>query len=138
MSKKGSKKGMLQMLEEYDSSFPDWYWKRGLHDAVILSSAELELAPEWKSKHPRRNCLEICLDSSNAMYEQNIHKICLYNYEIKTPEIRINELENPWWIRDKIEQLPNKRYLLEIVIETARGNKKTFVVDFEIPEIERP
>lgn len=117
--------------------FPEWYWKYGLHDAVILSVSERELTPDWKSPIPRRNCLEICLDSSNAMCEQNIQKICLYNYKLKTPEIHIHELEKPWWIKDTLTQLPNNHYQLEIFIETARKKHKQFVVEFEFPEIER-
>lgn len=128
---------MVKKLEEYYSRFPDWYWKYGLHDAVILSVSELELIPDWKSKHPRRNCLEFCLDSSNAIYEQNVYKIRFYNYKIKTSEVDINELEKPWWITDTLKQLPNNHYLLEINIETAQGDHKQFVVEFEYPEIER-
>ena len=124
-------------LEEYYCQFPNWYWKYGLHDAVILSISELELAPDWKSKNPRRNCLEICLDSSNALYEQDICKICLYNYKIKTPDFNFNDLEEPWWMGDALAQLPNKHYLLEISIETARENYTQLAVEFEIPEIQR-
>ena len=131
------RKWSAKKLEEYYSRFPDWYWKYGLHDAEILSVSELELTPDWKSERPRWNCLEICLDSSGAMYETDICKICLYNYKIKTPDTNINELEKPWWIGDTITRLQDDRYLLEITIETAHGEHKQFAVAFEIPEVER-
>lgn len=134
MSKTGHEKSAKQH-GEHDDRFPDWYWKIGLHDAVILSVSEIELVPDWKSKPLRRNCLEICLDCRGA--RESVRKICLYNYKIKTPEININELERPWWFHDKVTQLPNDRYVLEIIIETACGNKKQFEVEFEIPEVER-
>lgn len=126
-------------FEEYCSQFPDWYWKYGLHDAEILSVSEIELTPDWKSKHPRRNCLKIHLDSSDAMSERNICMIRLYNYKIKTPELDLNNLEHTWWISDTLTQLPNNHFLLEICIETVRGKRKQFMfaVEFEIPEVER-
>jgi hypothetical protein len=33
--------------------------------------------------------------------------------------------------------LNNKQYSLDIEIESARGSRKHFIVEFEIPEIER-
>lgn len=136
MSKKGIK-AAAKKLEEYYAQFPDWYWKYGLHDAAILSVSELELTPNYKEKTTKYNCLEIELDCKNALYEQNIKTIRLYNYKIKTPDIDINSIDKPWWISDTIKELENKRYLLEIEIESARGDRKNFIVEFEIPEIER-
>ena len=136
MSKKGTE-AEAKKLEEYYAQFPDWYWKYGLHDAVILSVCELQLTPDYKKKNPRYNCLEIKLDSKNALYEQNIKTIRLYNYKIKTPDIDINSIDKPWWISDTIKELKNKHYLLEVKIESARGSQKNFIVEFEIPEIER-
>lgn len=136
MSKKGIEVA-ANKLEEYYAQFPDWYWKYGLHDAVILSVSELQLTPNYKEKPPKYNCLEIELDCKNALYEQNIKTIRLYNYKIKTPDIDINSIDKPWWISDTIKELENKHYLLEIKIESARGNRKDFIVEFEIPEIER-
>ena len=136
MSEKGID-AAVKKLEEYYAQFPDWYWKYGLHDAVILSVSELQLAPNYKEKPFKYNCLEIELDCHNAMFEQNIKTIRLYNYKIKTPDIDINNIDKPWWISDTIKELENKHYLLEIKIESARGNRKDFIVEFEIPEIER-
>ena len=136
MSKKGIE-AAAKKLEEYYAQFPDWYWKYGLHDAVILSVSELQLVPDYKEKKPKINCLEIQLDSKNAIYERDIKAILLYNYKIKTPDIDINSIDKPWWIGDTIKKLDNNRYLLEIEIESAKGSRKHFIVEFEIPEIER-
>lgn len=135
MSKKGIE-AAAKKLEEYYAQFPDWYWKYGLHDAVILSVSELQLVPDYKEKKPKFNCLEIELDGKNALCEKNIKTIRLYNYKIKTPDVDINSIDKPWWISDTIKELDNKRYLLEIEIESARGGRKHFIVEFEIPEIE--
>ena len=82
MSKKGIE-AAAKKLEEYYAQFPDWYWKYGLHDAVILSVSELQLVPDYKVKKPKFNCLEIELDSKNALYERDNKTIRLYNYKIK-------------------------------------------------------
>jgi hypothetical protein len=55
----------------------------------------------------------------------------------KTPNVDINSIDKPWWIDDTIKELENKHYLLEVEIESARGSRKNFIVEFEIPEIER-
>ena len=136
MSKKGIE-AAAKKLEEYYAQFPDWYWKYGLHDAVILSVSELELVPDYKEKKPKFNCLEIELDSKNALHERDIKTIRLYNYKIKTPDIDINSIDKPWWMGDTIKKLNNNRYSLDIEIESARGSRKHFIVEFEIPEIER-
>ena len=135
-----SKKGIgaaAKKLEEYYAQFPDWYWKYGLHDAVILSVSELQLVPDYKEKKPKFNCLEIELDSKNALYERDIKTIRLYNYKIKTLDVDINSIDKPWWMGDTIKELNNKQYSLDIEIESARGSRKHFIVEFEIPEIER-
>ena len=136
MSKKGIE-AAAKKLEEYYAQFPDWYWKYGLHDAVILSVSELQLVPDFKVKKPKFNCLEIELDSKNALYERDIKTIRLYNYKIKTLDVDINSIDKPWWMGDTIKELKNKQYSLDIEIESARGSRKHFIVEFEIPEIER-
>jgi hypothetical protein len=136
MSKKGIE-AAAKKLEEYYARFPDWYWKYGLHDAVILSVSELQLVPDYKVKKPKFNCLEIELDSKNALHERDIKTIRLYNYKIKTLDVDINSIDKPWWMGDTIKELNNKQYSLDIEIESARGSRKHFIVEFEIPEIER-
>lgn len=108
-----------------NQQLPDWYWTRGLHDAVVLSVIS------------RENCLEICLDSTNAMLERDIKKISLFNYKIQTPEVTLGDLENTWWLRDNVQILPNRRYLLEIIFETGRRKRKTLTVLFKTASIER-
>ena len=92
MSNKG-KEAAAKKFEEYYAKFPDWYWKRGLHDAVIISVSELELVPDWKEKHPKRNCLEILLDSKNALFETNIIRISLYNYRIMDMKMNVADVQ---------------------------------------------
>ena len=133
MSKKGT---------EYDAQLPDWYWKRGLHDAKILSVCELKLVPDWKEKHPKRNCLEILLDGKNALFETNIKKISLYNYRITdmnmngVKPITLEAFRNVYWLGDSIDRLDDGKYLLEIECTDSRSNLMSLNVKFEIPQIE--
>lgn len=142
MSKKGIE-AAAKKLEEYYSQFPNWYWKYGLHDAKILSICELELAPNWKEKHPKRNCLEILLDSKNALCETDIQRISLYNYRIAGMKMNASEsvtlevFRDNYWLGDSIEKLDDGRYLLEVECTDSHSNIMLLTVEFEIPEIER-
>ncbi len=123
--------------EEYYAQFPDWYWKAGLHDAHILSVSEKELIPDYKDKQPKWNCLEILLDSKNAIYENDVKKLRLYNYKIKTPDFDIKSLEKNWWMSDSIEKQENGNYLSEIETETAEQKRIKLTVSYEFAEVER-
>ena len=142
MSKKGIESA-AKKHEEYYAQFPDWYWKYGLHDAIILSACEWELEPDWKEKYPKRNCLEILLDSKNALLETNIKRISLYNYRITgmkmnaTDPIALEAFRDVSWLGDSIEQLKDGKFLLEIECTDSHSNLMYLSVMFEIPEIER-
>ncbi len=142
MSKKGIE-AAAKKLEEYYSQFPDWYWKYGLHDAKILSICGLELVPDWHEKHPKRNCLEILLDSKNALCETNIKKISLYNYRISdikmnaTEPLTLDAFQDVYWLGDSIEQLDDSRYLLGIECTDGHSNLMSITVKFETAETAR-
>jgi len=136
MSEKRTRASEIK-TEQNCIQLPDWYWTHGLHDAVILSASELQLNPDYKEKKPKYNCLEIALDSKNAIYERGIKKICLYNYKIKTPDIDINSIDKPWWISDTLRVLENKHFLLDTEIEASDGSRVNFIVEFEFSETER-
>lgn len=124
-------------IEEYYAQFPGWYWKSGLHDAQILSVSEKELVPDYKDKNPKWNCLEILLDSKNALYENDVKKICLYNYKIKTPDFDIKSLKKNRWTSDTLKQAENGRYLSEIETETSAQEQIKITVSYEFAEVER-
>ena len=124
-------------FEKYYRSFPDWYWKKGLHDAEVLSITETKLNPDWKSSRPKYNCLEICLDAEGAMFEQDIRKICFYNYKIKECDIPFEDLGKLWWTGDDLTQISDKRYMSEIEFENVKGRRKRLVITYEIAEVER-
>ncbi len=124
-------------LEEYWASFPDWYWKYGLHDAEVLSVSEKELIPDYKDRQPKYNCMEICLDCKNALYERDIEKILLYNYKIKTPDFDVKTLGKAWWMDDSLKEQKKGYYLSEIEVETADSERIDFTVSYESAEVIR-
>lgn len=115
-------------LEKYYSQFPEWYWIYGLHDAQILSFTKTELSTDWKSKKPRYNRIELCLDSSGAMTP--VKKITFFNYSLNI-DFDINAIKKPWWMGDKLTTLPDGHFLLEVEIEDAKGSGYTFSINFE-------
>lgn len=124
-------------LEKHWNQFPDWYWKHGLHDAELLSVSKLEFEPDYRMKPCKRNCFEMDLDSKGAIYEQDIQKIALYNYKIKTLELDLNSYKKLWWMGDDIKELDNKKYLSEIEFESDNRERITFIIEFEFAEITR-
>lgn len=141
-----SKKGILaaaKKLEEYYAQFPDWYWKTGLHDAVVLSVSTLQLYPDYKSKDRKYNCLELQLDSKGAMFESDVKKISLYNYRITcqkmnaTEEIVLDDFRNKFWLGDELKTLDNGKYELEIKFSDLKYNLLYLSVIFESAEVER-
>ena len=110
------------------SEFPNWYWIYGLHDAEILSFSKIELPMDWKTKAPRYNCIEIKLNSSGA--RTHISKIVFYNCSLKS-DVDINTIKKAWWMGDKLTRLEENRFLLEVKIEDAKGNRSIFSIAFE-------
>lgn len=114
-----------------------------MHDATILSVCELELAPDWKEKHPKRNCLKILLDGKNALFQTNIKRISLYNHRITDMKINarkpitLEAFRDVYWLGDSIEQSEDGKFLLEIECTDSHSNIMYLTVKFEIPEIER-
>ena len=121
------KKKRSELDKEY-SRVPKWYWTYGLHDAEILSFSEMDLPTDWKSKTPRHNCLEIQFNSAGAMTK--IKKLVFYNYSLKS-EIDIKNVKKPWWMGDRLTCLPDNRFLLEVEIEDAEGERSVFSITFE-------
>ena len=136
MSKKNYYTPSAPVPKARKSSFPEWYWPSGLHDAVILSAAEFELPPNYKDRFPRFNCLEILLDSSDAIYTRDIQALRLYNYKIRTPDVSICQPHELDWIGDRLTTLDNGRYQLDIEIRGYKHNVH-FIVEFQQIEVDR-
>lgn len=126
----------MDKREDICRCFSD-FWKRGLHDAKILSISEVLLEPDWKARRPQRNCLEIELDCRGALYEEDISKVLLYNYKVKRKDFDFGDLGKAWWLGDRLTPMPGNRFLLEIAITTEEGREEEFAVEFEDLEVVR-
>ena len=144
MNNRQRKKRVYREIEEnlqaYRGSLeklPAWYWKRGLHDAQILDTSELGEGVDKKRGKRYRNCLELSLNSSGAIYERDIKKIIFYNYEVKMADASVSELSKTWWMTDTIEQLPSGNYLLNFEVSPENGVNRCYSIEFEFIDVEK-
>ena len=144
MNNRQRKKRVYREIEEnlqaYRGSLeklPAWYWKRGLHDAQILDTSELGDGIDKKRGKRYRNCLELSLNSSGAIYERDIKKIIFYNYEIKMADASVSALSKTWWMTDTIEQLPSGNYLLNFEVDPENGVNWCYSIEFEFIDVEK-
>ena len=127
----------LQAHRESLEKLPAWYWKRGLHDAQILEALELGDGIDKKRGKRYRNCLELSLNSSGAIYERDIKKIIFYNYEIKMADASVSALSKTWWMTDTIEQLPSGNFLLNLEVDPENCDRWCFSIEFEFIDVEK-
>ena len=144
MNNRQRKKRVYREIEEnlqaYRGSLeklPAWYWKRGLHDAQILDTSELGEGVDKKRGKRYRNCLELSLNSSGAIYERDIKKIIFYNYEVKMADASVSALSKTWWMTDTIEQLPSGNYLLNFEVSPENGVNRCYSIEFEFIDVEK-
>ena len=144
MNNRQRKKRVYREIEEnlqaYRGSLeklPAWYWKLGLHDAQILDTSELGEGVDKKRGKRYRNCLELSLNSSGAIYERDIKKIIFYNYEIKMADASVSALSKTWWMTDTIEQLPSGNYLLNFEVSPQNGVNRCYSIEFEFIDVEK-
>ena len=110
-----------EKLLNNDNKYPDWYWKRGLHDAEILS-IDYDYAK-----------LVLTLNSNNAIYER-VNKIIFREYKIMhIPE----DMKKIWWMCDKLDN-QEETYTLKINVVDDNNNDDTIVIQFQKIEVIRP
>ena len=102
-------------------TYPDWYWKGGIYDATILKREYYDYLLDGILRHngkTYRNCLRIELDSSGALYENDIIAIEFYNYkELNTEKF----IEGFWWYEDYLE-LQKDKYILHVQLMSNTEN----------------
>ncbi|MBR6513265.1 MAG: hypothetical protein IKT46_00385 [Clostridia bacterium] len=116
-------------LRKYYESLPEWYWKRGIHDAKITMI--------YEDFEKGRKFLDIHINAAGAIFEQDITKIRLYDHKIISPD-NIGVLDGGFWLSDSIETLDSGRYLLKAVISCNDDKDHiTLEVRFSDPLVER-
>lgn len=139
MPKRNRKKSDL----DRDANAPQWYWKRGLHDACITQVERFDFPYDYgeytgtKNKNDR-NLLRMKIDAEGALFDREVTEIRLFNYEIVTPHIHLEGREAVWWLSDSLTAC-DKGYLLEIDLQDLHGDPSDFVfkIKFERAEVDR-
>ena len=109
---------------------PQWYWLRGLHDALVLGVETQEFAYDVTQVKPVRNCMVIRLDARGALFDTSVTAIRLYNYKV----LQGAELKGCYWMQDRLRREKDK-FILDI---TALGKDEfQYSVRFDFAEVER-
>ena len=111
---------------------PEWYWRRGLHDAQILTADALELDYDYRQRNPVRNCFRLQLDAAGALFDREVRTISFYNYRILRPA----PLEGAFWMGDFLRR-DGQRYVLDITVTDLDQEEFTFSIRFESAGVTR-
>ena len=122
---------------------PEWYWKTGLHDACITQVERFDFPYDYgkykgaKNKNDR-NLMRMKIDAKGALFDREVTEIRLFNYEIVTTHIRLEEREAMWWLSDKLTACDDG-YQLEIELQDLDSDPTdfTFRVIVERAEVDR-
>ncbi|VEU80026.1 DUF4275 family protein [Haploplasma axanthum] len=105
----------------------NWYWD-GLHDAKIIKVAEVN--SDIKNK---KNYLELLLDSRQAIVDNKVKNIRLYDYKFKDGNL---ESIKTFWISDSLEKNEN-RYIITLETADIHNNKSILKIEFDYAEVKR-
>lgn len=94
-----------------ERSDPDWYWPEGLHDAEILEAAMQD------------GTLTLCIDSSNAMFDDTVEKITFFGARLKTKLPEPTKKQPVYWLSDELLELPFDQWKLSVRTERFDGRK---------------
>lgn len=131
----------------YNSSYfenpPEWYWVRGLHDACIVAVETIEVPFDYnmliKEKNKcNRNLLTLRIDAKNAMFDNTVNEIRLFNYKILTDDFSLEGREEVWWLADRLVD-HGDYYTLEVKLQDFNSDPEefTFIIKFERAEVDR-
>ncbi len=117
---------------------PQWYWHRGLHDALVLGVETQELPYDVTQRKPVRNSMTIRLDARGAMFDTAVTAIRLYNYKVLRDESEVGGygagLTDCYWMQDRL-RCEKGKFILDI---TALGEDDfLYSVRFDFAEVER-
>lgn len=94
-----------------ERSNPDWYWPEGLHDAEILEAAMQD------------DTLTLCIDSSNAMFDDTVEEITFFGTRLKTKLPEPTKKQPVYWLSDELLELPFDQWKLSVRTERFDGRK---------------
>jgi len=113
-------------------SFPNWYWKKGLHDAEIKKISFQFLDYDYTLANPIRNYLLVELDSCNAMFETKITSIKFYNAKIIAGK---TDISGYWWVYDEL--ICNKGKYTLLINARSVDQKVSIHISFDNADVFR-
>ena len=117
---------------------PQWYWLRGLHDALVLAVDAQEFAYDVTQAKPVRNCMTIRLDAKAALFDTSVTAIHLFNYKVLEDGTERGGYGQGrtgcYWMQDWLRREKDK-FILDI---TALGKDEfQYSVRFDFAEVQR-
>lgn len=97
---------------------PQWYWSRGLHDAVITGTKLIHTPLVIGGKHCN-NCFVLYIDAAQAMFDLSVREIRFYNC---SGFDTLLDCRGDWWIEDTLEK-SNGKYILSLTVGNRFGNR---------------
>lgn len=107
---------------------PDWYWRRGLHDARLLA-IHSDLSQDGHM------CVTLTLDSHNACFDTEITgvRLSLASAKLALPDMR--HWRSAYWLSDTLQPMdayPHPLYRLEIRLCVYGVERIEYVLPFTI------
>lgn len=127
-------KGHSYSSGDFSAKSPSWYWTAGLHDAQIIRVEALEFSYDYKNPHSCRNCLNLYIDASGALFDQAVKVIRLFNYKILSNEM--HSFDGCFWLEDQLKYTHGK-YILELTLWHQDVNEFQCAIQFQDAEVER-
>ncbi len=132
---------------EYPENPPEWYWKKGLHDAFVVGVEAYEFPFDYnqsagqKSRYDR-NVLTLKLDAKGAMFDFCVQEIRFFNYKILPESFDLTSIDltgkrKMWWLADKLTE-ENGHYVLDILLDaTSYPESFHLKLRFDRAEVDR-
>ena len=98
------------------------YLGKGLHDAEVTHVQKTELACDVHARDPKRNYLEIGLNSEQALFDVGVRAVRFYNCVIVDGEL---PAVGDWWQEDTLSEQSGKTI---VSMRFCGGKKETRLV----------
>lgn len=129
-------------ISDHPENPPGWYWVSGLHGACIVGVETYEFPIDYnryygKKRNSQRNLLVLKINAKQAIYDDKVKEIRLFNYKILTEHNLVGR-EEVWWLADRLVDC-GKYYTLEIDMQDFESFPKDFTIKikFEWAEVDR-
>ena len=142
-------------ISSYPDNPPEGYWVSGLHDACITCVETFEFPFDYNKmfgsqegfdykkyiseiKAHNKNLMTLEINAKNALYDQSVKEIRLYNYKIITKDIELRGRNQVWWMADKLTEKDGHYTMsIELVDCDSSPCEFTYVIQFDRLQVVR-